>query len=55
VRLTQSEASLLCWLLETAEPESEKEEHLLGSLLSRLSRDKPYAPHRSASDWRLSL
>lgn len=55
MRLSQPEAALLCWLLETAEPESEREESLLSGMLSRLSRDCPYAPHRTARDWRESL
>jgi hypothetical protein len=55
MRLSQPEAALLCWLLETAEPESEREEILLSGMLSKLSRDCPYAPHRTARDWRASL
>jgi hypothetical protein len=52
---TREELALLCLALEALEPETEKEEELRGSLLSRVLRDPPFAPYRSPHDWRMSL
>lgn len=55
MKLSASDLAYVCWALEEAPIESPEEEERIGSLLSLLSREVPYAPFSSSSQWRASL